>query len=155
MSMSSVPWPTNAGRTAKPATGRATMPAVTQLPITSPTSATVNPTAKPSGHRLGAGPWSGPVGPFVSTTSASPLAPTFEDVSRELAERDHADEHEPDDQHRRDHLLALLGGVVHGLEERQDRCERAHRAGIYPTRRACAARALARVVASPRPPPRR
>jgi hypothetical protein len=27
-----------------------------QLPITRPTSATVSPAAKPSGHRLGAGP---------------------------------------------------------------------------------------------------
>ena len=45
--------------------------------------------------------------------------------ARELAQGDHADEDEPDDQHPRDHLLPLLGGV---LEERQ-REEQIHRGG--------------------------
>src|SRR5581483_12046727 len=54
-------------------------------------------------------------------------APVAE-VVRELAEGDHGDEHEPDDEHGEDDLLALLGRVGHEPDGPQ------HRARLYTTR---------------------
>jgi len=55
--------------------------------------------------------------------------PTVAEPVRELAQGDHADEDEADDQHRLDHLLALFGG---GRGEWNEHSERRHRGATLP-----------------------
>src|SRR5262249_6611971 len=50
------------------------------------------------------------------------------EVPRRLAERDHSDEDQADDEHRRDDLLALGGGVLDPEERPQHAREHGHRA---------------------------